>query len=99
MSLIVWGVFIDYVLLAVFCRVLARGSRLLCLWTCDHGAAAATGSAASRRRLPTERIILQVGAADSICSASISICHGCSIVITIHSTRVYFQSSTYSSRQ
>ena len=33
-------------------RLLATGSRLMCLWSCDQ--------AASRRRLPTERIVLQV---------------------------------------
>ncbi|XP_039988528.1 phosphatidylinositol 4-phosphate 3-kinase C2 domain-containing subunit alpha [Xiphias gladius] len=43
-----------------FRRVLARGSRLLCLWTSAQGAAAAAGSAGSRKRMPTERIILQV---------------------------------------
>lgn len=44
-------------------RVLARGSRLLCLWTSAQGAAAAAGSTGSRKRMPTERIILQVSAA------------------------------------
>ncbi|XP_059191312.1 phosphatidylinositol 4-phosphate 3-kinase C2 domain-containing subunit alpha [Centropristis striata] len=43
-----------------FRRVLARGSRLLCLWTSAQGAAAATGSTGSRRRLSAERIVLQV---------------------------------------
>ncbi|XP_070827439.1 phosphatidylinositol 4-phosphate 3-kinase C2 domain-containing subunit alpha [Chaetodon trifascialis] len=43
-----------------FRRVLARGSRLLCLWTSAQGAAAAVGSAGSRKRVPTERIVLQV---------------------------------------
>ncbi|KAF0040416.1 hypothetical protein F2P81_006314 [Scophthalmus maximus] len=42
-----------------FRRVLARGSRLLCLWTTTQGAAAAAGST-GRKRMPTERIILQV---------------------------------------
>ncbi|XP_022058313.1 phosphatidylinositol 4-phosphate 3-kinase C2 domain-containing subunit alpha [Acanthochromis polyacanthus] len=43
-----------------FRRVLARGSRLLCLWTSAQGAAAATGSTGSRKRVPAERIVLQV---------------------------------------
>ncbi|XP_029010393.1 phosphatidylinositol 4-phosphate 3-kinase C2 domain-containing subunit alpha-like [Betta splendens] len=43
-----------------FRRVLARGSRLLCLWASTHGAATAGGSTGSRKRLPTERIVLQV---------------------------------------
>ncbi|XP_029289627.1 LOW QUALITY PROTEIN: phosphatidylinositol 4-phosphate 3-kinase C2 domain-containing subunit alpha [Cottoperca gobio] len=43
-----------------FRRVLARGSRLLCLWTSAQGAAAGGGSAGSRKRVPAERIILQV---------------------------------------
>nr|XP_019934575.1 PREDICTED: phosphatidylinositol 4-phosphate 3-kinase C2 domain-containing subunit alpha [Paralichthys olivaceus]XP_019934576.1 PREDICTED: phosphatidylinositol 4-phosphate 3-kinase C2 domain-containing subunit alpha [Paralichthys olivaceus] len=43
-----------------FRRVLARGSRLLCLWTSAQGAAATAGSAGGRKRMPTERIILQV---------------------------------------
>ncbi|KAK2842648.1 hypothetical protein Q5P01_012848 [Channa striata] len=43
-----------------FRRVLARGSRLLCLWTSAHGAATAASSTVSRKRLPTERIVLQV---------------------------------------
>uniref|UniRef100_A0A8D3CVG2 Phosphatidylinositol-4-phosphate 3-kinase, catalytic subunit type 2 alpha n=1 Tax=Scophthalmus maximus TaxID=52904 RepID=A0A8D3CVG2_SCOMX len=47
-----------------FRRVLARGSRLLCLWTTTQGAAAAAGST-GRKRMPTERIILQVGGATS----------------------------------
>lgn len=47
-------------LLTVFCRVLAKGSRLLCLWTSAQGAAAA-GSAGGRKRVPAERIVLQVG--------------------------------------
>lgn len=45
----------------MFCRVLARGSRLLCLWTSAQGAAAAAGSTGSRKRVPVERIVLQVG--------------------------------------
>lgn len=53
-------------------RVLARGSRLLCLWTSAQGAAAAAGSTGSRKRIPTERIILQVGDTSSICHSSIS---------------------------
>ncbi|XP_037622642.1 phosphatidylinositol 4-phosphate 3-kinase C2 domain-containing subunit alpha [Sebastes umbrosus] len=43
-----------------FRRVLARGSRLLCLWTSAQGAAAAAGSTGSRKRMPAERIVLQV---------------------------------------
>ncbi|XP_049429216.1 phosphatidylinositol 4-phosphate 3-kinase C2 domain-containing subunit alpha [Epinephelus fuscoguttatus] len=43
-----------------FRRVLARGSRLLCLWTSAQGAAAAAGSTGGRKRMPTERIVLQV---------------------------------------
>ncbi|XP_034540601.1 phosphatidylinositol 4-phosphate 3-kinase C2 domain-containing subunit alpha [Notolabrus celidotus] len=44
-----------------FRRVLARGSRLLCLWTSAQGAAAAAaGAAGNRKRMPTERIVLQV---------------------------------------
>ncbi|XP_028286024.1 phosphatidylinositol 4-phosphate 3-kinase C2 domain-containing subunit alpha [Parambassis ranga] len=43
-----------------FRRVLAKGSRLLCLWTSAQGGAAATGSTGSRKRVPTERIVLQV---------------------------------------
>lgn len=43
-----------------FRRVLARGTRLLCLWTSAQGAAAAASSAGSRKRVPTERIVLQV---------------------------------------
>ncbi|XP_023144041.2 phosphatidylinositol 4-phosphate 3-kinase C2 domain-containing subunit alpha [Amphiprion ocellaris] len=43
-----------------FRRVLARGSRLLCLWTSAQGAAAAAGSTGSRKRVPAERIVLQV---------------------------------------
>ncbi|XP_041794482.1 phosphatidylinositol 4-phosphate 3-kinase C2 domain-containing subunit alpha [Chelmon rostratus] len=42
-----------------FRRVLAKGSRLLCLWTSAQGAAAA-GSAGGRKRVPAERIVLQV---------------------------------------
>uniref|UniRef100_A0A1A8CKU6 Phosphatidylinositol 4-phosphate 3-kinase C2 domain-containing subunit alpha n=1 Tax=Nothobranchius kadleci TaxID=1051664 RepID=A0A1A8CKU6_NOTKA len=42
-----------------FRRVLAGGSRLLCLWTSPQGAAAA-GPASNRKRGSTERIILQV---------------------------------------
>ncbi|XP_028304937.1 phosphatidylinositol 4-phosphate 3-kinase C2 domain-containing subunit alpha isoform X2 [Gouania willdenowi] len=41
-----------------FRRVLAGGSRLLCLWTSAQGTTA--GSTGSRKRTPTERIILQV---------------------------------------
>ncbi|XP_041852775.1 phosphatidylinositol 4-phosphate 3-kinase C2 domain-containing subunit alpha isoform X2 [Melanotaenia boesemani] len=49
-----------------FRGVLARGTRLLCLWTSAQGAAAAaTGPAGSRKRVPTERIILQVDFPDS----------------------------------
>lgn len=45
-----------------FRSVLAKGSRLMCLWSCDQAAASSnSGSATSRRRLPTERIVLQVG--------------------------------------
>ncbi|KAK5866947.1 hypothetical protein PBY51_011478 [Eleginops maclovinus] len=43
-----------------FRRVLARGSQLLCVWTSPEGAAAPGGSAGSRRRVPAERIVLQV---------------------------------------
>ncbi|KAM9377353.1 phosphatidylinositol 4-phosphate 3-kinase C2 domain-containing subunit alpha isoform 1-T2 [Pholidichthys leucotaenia] len=43
-----------------FRRVLARGSRLLCLWTSGQGAAAVAGSGSSRKRVPAERIVLQV---------------------------------------
>ncbi|KAM7415085.1 hypothetical protein PAMA_019762 [Pampus argenteus] len=43
-----------------FRRVLARGSRLLCLWMSNQGVSAAAGSTGSRKRIPTERIILQV---------------------------------------
>ncbi|XP_042268713.1 phosphatidylinositol 4-phosphate 3-kinase C2 domain-containing subunit alpha [Thunnus maccoyii] len=43
-----------------FRRVLARGSRLLCLWMSNQGVAAAAGSTGNRKRIPTERIILQV---------------------------------------
>ncbi|KAM6927143.1 phosphatidylinositol 4-phosphate 3-kinase C2 domain-containing subunit alpha [Lycodopsis pacificus] len=43
-----------------FRRVLNKGSRLLCLWTSAQGAAAAAGSTAGRRRVTTERIVLQV---------------------------------------
>ncbi|XP_026221905.1 phosphatidylinositol 4-phosphate 3-kinase C2 domain-containing subunit alpha [Anabas testudineus] len=43
-----------------FRGVLARASRLLCLWTSAQGAAAAAGSSGSRKRMPTERIVLQV---------------------------------------
>ncbi|XP_038560944.1 phosphatidylinositol 4-phosphate 3-kinase C2 domain-containing subunit alpha isoform X1 [Micropterus salmoides] len=49
-----------------FRRVLARGSRLLCLWTSPQGAAAATGSTGSRKRVPTERIVLQVDFPNSV---------------------------------
>lgn len=48
-------------LAVVLCSVLAKGSRLLCLWTSAQGGAAATGSTGSRKRIPTERIVLQVG--------------------------------------
>ncbi|XP_051916488.1 phosphatidylinositol 4-phosphate 3-kinase C2 domain-containing subunit alpha [Hippocampus zosterae] len=41
-----------------FRRVLARGTRLLCLWASVQGAAA--GSAGSRKKMPVERIVLQV---------------------------------------
>nr|XP_040019313.1 phosphatidylinositol 4-phosphate 3-kinase C2 domain-containing subunit alpha isoform X1 [Gasterosteus aculeatus aculeatus]XP_040019314.1 phosphatidylinositol 4-phosphate 3-kinase C2 domain-containing subunit alpha isoform X1 [Gasterosteus aculeatus aculeatus] len=40
-----------------FRRVLAKGSRLLCLWTSAQGAA---GSAGGRSKVPTEKIVLQV---------------------------------------
>uniref|UniRef100_A0A8C4EPS9 Phosphatidylinositol-4-phosphate 3-kinase, catalytic subunit type 2 alpha n=1 Tax=Dicentrarchus labrax TaxID=13489 RepID=A0A8C4EPS9_DICLA len=51
-----------------FRRVLARGSRLLCLWTSAQGAAAAAGTTGNRKRVPAERIVLQVGdAAHRIC--------------------------------
>ncbi|XP_069551537.1 phosphatidylinositol 4-phosphate 3-kinase C2 domain-containing subunit alpha [Brachyistius frenatus] len=43
-----------------FRRVLARGSRLLCLWSSAQGPAAATGSTGSRKRVPAERVVLQV---------------------------------------
>ncbi|XP_054631671.1 phosphatidylinositol 4-phosphate 3-kinase C2 domain-containing subunit alpha [Dunckerocampus dactyliophorus] len=43
-----------------FRRVLARGTRLLCLWTSTQGAAAAAGSTGSRKKIPVERIVLQV---------------------------------------
>uniref|UniRef100_A0A671YC12 Phosphatidylinositol 4-phosphate 3-kinase C2 domain-containing subunit alpha n=1 Tax=Sparus aurata TaxID=8175 RepID=A0A671YC12_SPAAU len=43
-----------------FRGVLARDSRLLCLWTSAQGAAAAAGSTGSRKRVPVERIVLQV---------------------------------------
>ncbi|XP_034031719.1 LOW QUALITY PROTEIN: phosphatidylinositol 4-phosphate 3-kinase C2 domain-containing subunit alpha [Thalassophryne amazonica] len=43
-----------------FRRVLARGSRLLCFWTSAQGAAAAAGSTTNRKRVLTERIVLQV---------------------------------------
>ncbi|RVE71352.1 hypothetical protein OJAV_G00051090 [Oryzias javanicus] len=42
-----------------FRRVLARGTKLLGLWTCVQGAAAA-GPAGGRKRVPSERIVLQV---------------------------------------
>ena len=42
-------------------RVLARGTRLLCLWTSAQGAAAAAGPTVSRKRVSAERIVLQVG--------------------------------------
>ncbi|XP_068168254.1 phosphatidylinositol 4-phosphate 3-kinase C2 domain-containing subunit alpha [Antennarius striatus] len=49
-----------------FRRVLASGSRLLCLWTSTQGAAAAAaGSTGGRKRTPTERIVLQVDFPDS----------------------------------
>lgn len=60
-------------LLTMFHRVLARGSRLLCLWMSNQGVAAAAGSTGSRKRIPTERIILQV-VVSSYCSRSINIC-------------------------
>ena len=61
------------VYVTVFCRVLAKGSRLLCLWTSAQGAAAAAGSTGNRKRVSAERIVLQVGGgASSICSRSIS---------------------------
>ncbi|TDH09929.1 hypothetical protein EPR50_G00091110 [Perca flavescens] len=43
-----------------FRRVLAKGSRLLCLWTSAQGAAAAAGSTGNRKRVSAERIVLQV---------------------------------------
>ncbi|XP_029992673.1 phosphatidylinositol 4-phosphate 3-kinase C2 domain-containing subunit alpha [Sphaeramia orbicularis] len=43
-----------------FRRVLVSGSRLLCLWMSAQGAAAASGSTGNRRRVPSERIVLQV---------------------------------------
>ncbi|KAM3869665.1 phosphatidylinositol 4-phosphate 3-kinase C2 domain-containing subunit alpha [Diretmus argenteus] len=43
-----------------FRRVLARGTRLVCLWTSSQGAAAAAGSVGNRRRALAERIVLQV---------------------------------------
>ncbi|XP_053175017.1 phosphatidylinositol 4-phosphate 3-kinase C2 domain-containing subunit alpha isoform X1 [Scomber japonicus] len=43
-----------------FRRVLARGSRLLCLWMSNQGVASAAGSTGIRKRIPTERVILQV---------------------------------------
>ncbi|XP_068595133.1 phosphatidylinositol 4-phosphate 3-kinase C2 domain-containing subunit alpha [Brachionichthys hirsutus] len=49
-----------------FRGVLARGSRLLCLWTSAQGGAAAAGSAGSKKRLPTERIVLQVDFPNSL---------------------------------
>lgn len=70
--------------------MLARGSRLLCLWTSAQGAAAAAGSTGSRKRMPAERIVLQVGGgASSICSSSISrgfsmaCSHGALIVVIV----------------
>ncbi|PWA24473.1 hypothetical protein CCH79_00011798 [Gambusia affinis] len=47
-------------LTSVFNRVLARDTRFLCLWTSAQGAAGAAGAAGSRKRVPAERIILQV---------------------------------------
>ncbi|XP_056138610.1 phosphatidylinositol 4-phosphate 3-kinase C2 domain-containing subunit alpha isoform X2 [Lampris incognitus] len=41
-------------------QVLARGTRLLCVWTSPQGAAAAASSAGTRKRTLAERIILQV---------------------------------------
>ncbi|KAM4573740.1 phosphatidylinositol 4-phosphate 3-kinase C2 domain-containing subunit alpha [Odontesthes bonariensis] len=48
-----------------FRGVLARGTRLLCLWTCAQGAAAAAGPTVSRKRVSAERIVLQVDFPDS----------------------------------
>lgn len=83
--------------LSVFCRVLARGTRLLCLWTSAQGAAAAASSAGSRKRMPAERIVLQVsGGAVNICSSSISIFSGVSIASrhgALIGTRIHCQSS------
>lgn len=78
---IVWGFVLlmllyYYYLLTVCYRVLARGSRLLCLWTSAHGAAAAAGSTGSRKRVPTERIVLQVsGGAVMILALFVVIVH------------------------
>ncbi|XP_051236699.1 phosphatidylinositol 4-phosphate 3-kinase C2 domain-containing subunit alpha [Dicentrarchus labrax] len=49
-----------------FRRVLARGSRLLCLWTSAQGAAAAAGTTGNRKRVPAERIVLQVDFPNSV---------------------------------
>lgn len=74
-------VFQFVIYLCVFCRELARGSRLLCLCTSAQGAAAAAGSGGSRRRALAERIVLQVGrGASSICSGS-SCCGGDDVFI------------------
>lgn len=43
----------------LFYRVLARGTKLLGLWTSALGPAAA-GPAGSRKRIPSERVVLQV---------------------------------------
>ncbi|TNN00688.1 hypothetical protein fugu_011934 [Takifugu bimaculatus] len=44
-----------------FRGILAKGSRLMCLWSCDQAATNSNSSSAtSRRRLPTERIVVQV---------------------------------------
>ncbi|XP_061630059.1 phosphatidylinositol 4-phosphate 3-kinase C2 domain-containing subunit alpha isoform X1 [Phyllopteryx taeniolatus] len=47
-----------------FRRVLARGTRLLCLWSSVQGAAA--GSAGGRKKMPAERIVLQVDFPNSV---------------------------------
>ncbi|XP_061780799.1 phosphatidylinositol 4-phosphate 3-kinase C2 domain-containing subunit alpha [Nerophis lumbriciformis] len=43
-----------------FRRVLASGTRLLCLWTSTQCAAPAAGSTSGRKKMPAERIALQV---------------------------------------
>ncbi|XP_072242459.1 phosphatidylinositol 4-phosphate 3-kinase C2 domain-containing subunit alpha [Leuresthes tenuis] len=48
-----------------FRGVLARGTRLLCLWTSAQGAAASAGPSISRKRVSAERIVLQVDFPDS----------------------------------